>query len=359
MRVWTLLCLCLLSVACGRSTSTGPIVLGHLKPAQNNDELEGIALAVGQIDASPEKQVLGRKIQVIHAEAGTTPDEVQGQTTRLLVVDKVVGLIGCAHWPQAEKMAQAAQSPLTPALSLNGYAGAPAVVPLFPVGAAPAERGRALARYVKDNLKAGKVLLIREADALVPALVARAFVDQFGAVVEHAAKEGEALDPAKAMGDVKPDAYVLCGAAKSALAWRAKLPDGAPALFGGEEADIAAFPAETDAKRPILAAVSFHPDDDSPAAQEFVAKFRERFGRIPSDRSALAFDAFNIWAEAARRAHSTDADKLREQLTKSDASFAVVTGTLAFGPNQTPKRAVFIVRVEGGQTTKMARFEPQ
>ena len=60
----------------------------HLQPSQNDEEFYGSSMAVDEINADPAKRVLGRKLKVIHADAGSTPDEAQGQTARLLTVDK-------------------------------------------------------------------------------------------------------------------------------------------------------------------------------------------------------------------------------------------------------------------------------
>ena len=155
----------------------------------------------------------------------------------------------------------------------------------------------------KKRSKCGKVVVLTEADAQIPGLVAKAFVEHFGSGAEHTIKAGEAPDSLKELG--KPDAIVMCGSAKSVLAWRSKLP-AAPLFFGGEEADVAMSVCRQRAIRmkPIVAAVSFHPDDNTrPAAQEFVRQFREKQGQRRARRlpRALAHDAVSVWAEAARR----------------------------------------------------------
>jgi branched-chain amino acid transport system substrate-binding protein len=346
----------LFTFGCSHSAPTGPIVLGHLQPSQNDEELHGIALAVNEINADPSKHLLGRKLKVIHADAGSTPDEAQGQTARLLTVDKVDALIGTNRWAQAEKMALAAQSPLIVAMSLNGYAGAPASAPLFPLGIAPAEQGRALSRYVKESLKGTKAVVLKEMDAAIPGLVAKSFVEHFGTgAVELTLKAAEAPDTLKDLG--KPDAIVLCGSAKTVLDWRSKLPD-VPLLFGGEEADMPLLQAESKAAKPFFAVVSFHPADETPSAIEFVGRFREQFGKPPTVSAALAHDGVAVWTEAVRRANSLETDKIRQQLTKKDSTFAVLTGQLSYAADQSPRRPLFIVRFGGLESSLVIRYEP-
>jgi branched-chain amino acid transport system substrate-binding protein len=344
------------TLGCSHSAPTGPIVVGHLLPGQNDDEFHAVSMAVEAINADPAALLLGRKLKVIHADAGSTPDEAQGQTARLLTVDKVDAVIGTNRWAQAEKMALAAQSPLVIALSLNGYAGAPASAPLFPVGIAPAEQGRALCRYIKESLKGTKAVVLKEADAVIPGLIAKAFVQHFGSgAVEMSLKAAEAPDTLKDLG--KPDAIVLCGSAKAVVNWRSKLPD-APLLFGGEEADTPLLQVESKAARPFFAVVSFLPADETPAAKEFVRKFQDQFGKPPTVSAALAHDAVVVWTEAVRRANSLETDKIRQQLTKKDASFGVLTGQLSYAADQSPRRPLFIVRYAGLESSLVIRYEP-
>ena len=255
---YLILFVCVVCMGCSPSVPPGPIVLGHLNPASGDEEMQGIALAVEQMNGDPKKHVLGRKIKVIHAELGSSPDEAQAQTVRLLTVDKVDALFGANRWSQAEKMGMAAQSPSTVAMSFNGYAGSPAIAALFPVGVAPVERGRALARYLKEALKGSKAVVLKETDSLIAGIVARSFVGQCGNCSEYTLKGTDSLDFIKDLEQMKPDCILLCGSARSVLAWRAKLP-AIPLLFGGEEAEIALFQSEGDFAKPIIAAVSFHP----------------------------------------------------------------------------------------------------
>jgi branched-chain amino acid transport system substrate-binding protein len=349
----------LFTLGCSHSGPGGPVVLGHLNPAQGDDEVHGVALAVEEVNADPAKQVQGRKLKVIHADAGTTPEEAQGQAARLFTVDKVEALLGPARWTQTEKAAQALQPPAV-CLPLGGYAGAPPNASLFPVGLAPADQGKALALYSKKALEATRAVVLRETDAAEAGAVARAFADHFGgSVVEHAIKAGDAPDLLKNLTGLKPDVVLLCGSAKSVAAWRARLSAGPPTLlYGGPEADFAALPPDPEPSKWLVAAVSFDPADETPAAKEFVRKFREKYAKPPTPAAALAYDALTVWAEAARRAGSPQPDRVREQLAKGDATFPVLTGTLSYGPGQVPHRPAFVVRQTAEGTKFQARYEP-
>lgn len=345
----------LLATGCGQSAPTGPVVLGHLHQTDDEEEMRGVALAIESLNADPARHVAGRKLRVIHADAGSGPDEAQGQSARLLTLDKVEALIGGNRWGSVERVTLAAQSPPTVAVTCNGYAGASFAPMLFPIGAAPSEIGRVLGLYCRESLKASKIIILKETDAVVPGLIAKSFAEHHSGATEQAIHANEAPDSLK---DLKADAFLLCASARNALAWKAKLPAEVPLLFGGEEAELASLQREVEAKRDFIAVASFHPDDTVPTSREFVARYQERYGKAPSTSAALSYDAVMIWSEAARRAGASASEKVREQLAKKPATFAVLTGTLWFESDQTPRRPLLIVRTSSNGVKLEKRFEP-
>jgi ABC-type branched-subunit amino acid transport system substrate-binding protein len=267
----------------------------------------------------------------------------------------VEALLGGNRWGSVERVTLAAQSPATVAVSCNGYSGAPFAPMLFPIGAAPSEIGKVLGLYCKESLKASKIIILKETDAIVPGLIAKSFAEHHSGVTEQTIHANEAPDSLK---DLKADAFLLCASARNALAWKAKLPAGVPLLFGGEEAELAILQREAEAKRDFIAVASFHPDDATATSSAFVARYRERYGKAPSTSAALSYDAVMIWSEAARRASATASDKVREQLAKKQATFAVLTGTLWFEADQTPRRPLFVIRIASAAVKLEKRFEP-
>jgi branched-chain amino acid transport system substrate-binding protein len=343
-------------IGCSRSSSSGPVVLGHLNAGQAEDEINGAALAVEAINADLARQPAGRKIKVIHADAGSTPEEAQGQAVRLLTIDKVEGLFGPSRWSQTERVALADQSPSVIALTLDGYPGPSPNPAVFAIGISPADQGKALARHAKDSLKAAKAIIIKEADTVVPGLVARAFAEQFGGnPAEHSVKPGDSLDFLAEIAGAKPDVVLMCGSAKQVSLWRSKVTGGAALLFGGEEAEVAALPLDG---KPMFAAVSFHPEDATESVKDFTRRFRQKHGRPPSAQAALAYEAVQIWSEAARRANSTQSNKIREQLLRKDAPFEVLTGSLKFGPDQSAQRPIIVINLSADGPKYVARLTP-
>src|SRR5208337_103376 len=58
----------------------------------------------------------------------------------------------------------------------------------------------------------------------------------------------------------------------------------------------------------------FSPEDTSPAVQDFVKKYRARYGAAPDAMAALGYDSATILAAAMKTAGSTDGPKVRDAL---------------------------------------------
>ncbi len=58
--------------------------------------------------------------------------------------------------------------------------------------------------------------------------------------------------------------------------------------------------------------------------QDFVPRYEERFGEVPSDRACMAHDAVKLWAEVVEEAGSLDPDQFAE--TVEDFAFTSLRG---------------------------------
>ena len=88
---------------------------------------------------------------------------------------------------------------------------------------------------------------------------------------------------------------------------------------------------------------------DDPLNNQFVAKFKQKYGHDPDQFAAQAYDCMHIVAEAVDRAGSTDADKLREALlaTKHNGVMGPFTFTSSRDPAST--EGVVVLMMQGGK----------
>ncbi|HZT80184.1 MAG TPA: ABC transporter substrate-binding protein [Gemmataceae bacterium] len=355
------------AAGCTGKTPPEPILLGHVAPLTGPDKAagvhakQGILLAVEEANQD-DNLVLGRKVNVVHADA-PTPEAAQAEATRLLTVNKAVALLGGAGAAQAERLARAAQSGGAPLVTQTGLPAALVNEHVFSSDVAPARLGQVLARYAKEELKAGRAAVLADARSPACAALADGFATEFGRdaapVLEHRA----AADLAGAAGRAakgKPAAVLVAGPAGDfgkARAELAKALPNVPLLFGGDTADTAALLANPDAAAGVAVATPYAAEAPGAANEAFVKAYRERFKEAPDASAALAYDGARMLFEALRQAKGTAPATVREQLGKLDG-FAGLTGPLAVGKGRHARRPVFVARAEAGGVKLLKAYEP-
>ncbi len=114
------------------------------------------------------------------------------------------------------------------------------------------------------------------------------------------------------------------------------------------------LPAVGPAALGVFNASQWSPDLGNEANVEFVAAFREAYGRIPSLYASQGFDTANLILSAMSQADVSDRDAFRDALRAAD--FTSVRGDFAWAPNQHPIQKVYIrevVEVNGEITNRI------
>ena len=114
------------------------------------------------------------------------------------------------------------------------------------------------------------------------------------------------------------------------------------------------LPAVGPAALGVFNASQWSPDLGNEANVEFVAAFREAYGRIPSLYASQGFDTANLILSAMSQADVSDRDAFRDALRAAD--FTSVRGDFAWAPNQHPIQKVYIrevVEVDGEITNQI------
>ena len=91
----------------------------------------------------------------------------------------------------------------------------------------------------------------------------------------------------------------------------------------------------------------FSADDKSPATQEFVKKYKAKYGAVPDDMAALGYDSAMILAESIKRAGGTDSAKLRDAIAATKGH-AGITGTITLDENRNATKPAVILTIGGG-----------
>ena len=101
----------------------------------------------------------------------------------------------------------------------------------------------------------------------------------------------------------------------------------------------------------------WHPDLDLPEARAFVARYRERYGKVPKSTAAMTYDAVHLILDAVTRSGSKTPDAIRQGLLDTK-DYKGATGVITFDGSNDPSRSVVINRLTQGRVELYARIDP-
>lgn len=223
---------------------------------------------------------------------------------------------------------------------------------VFRVISSDSANGADLARFA-ERLGKQRVGILYENDAYGRGL-ADAFRGEFdGEVIVFDPIVADGTDAAvyaEWIAQRRPDLVFVAGTERSGLALlrEARARNVAADFLGGD--GWTGLVVDTALAEGALVGAPFTALDPRPAAQKFVAAYRERFGADPDGNSALAYDAVQVMAAGLREV-GADRERLRDWLAGRTLERAIpgVTGAIAFLPSGDPIGKSFtMTRVRGG-----------
>jgi branched-chain amino acid transport system substrate-binding protein len=100
----------------------------------------------------------------------------------------------------------------------------------------------------------------------------------------------------------------------------------------------------------------FSPEDSRPVVQEFVKKYKDKYGKVPDSLAALAYDAALILFEAIQAAGTDDPVQVAKTMEKM--KFSVVSGEVAFDNQHNPLKPAVINQVTEGKVKFVTIVSP-
>lgn len=97
-------------------------------------------------------------------------------------------------------------------------------------------------------------------------------------------------------------------------------------------------------------------DDPRPIIQDFVKKFRYKFGADPDGHACLAYDATCLVLDAVRRAGSKEGRAVRDALQATDTE--VVSGRIRFDAGRNPIKDAVVLQVRNGNYVFRSSVHP-
>jgi branched-chain amino acid transport system substrate-binding protein len=371
MRRFLLLVLVVSLVGCGQRPAPEPVFLGMLQPLSGPGRVVGeqarhaVELAVADF-AARDIRVNHRELIVLHADSGDSPATVRAETVRLLTINRTPALIGMLPPAEAEVFFREARLLSYPAVLAGEVATPPTGDGLLSLGAGPAVRGRALAKFVRENLKLTKVgVLVDDGDPLAVNLAA-AFTRELREEPSVRVEEAHYTTPAegtsasktaddrsaaiKTLVERQPGA-VLLGDPVKGRRWLADAGLNVPTLAGGADTTAPVLDAGPAQYRVTV----FAGTDLTAAGQDFVKKYQSRFGEAPSVAAALSWEAVRLVGETMSAINSPSALRLREELGKQP--FEGITGPIEFRERQA-RRRLFAVKTQADTSVVERIFAP-
>lgn len=101
----------------------------------------------------------------------------------------------------------------------------------------------------------------------------------------------------------------------------------------------------------------FSADDKSPKVQNFVDKFKAKYGETPDDMAALGYDSAMILADAIRRAGTTDPAPLRDAIAATK-DFDGVTGNITLDDRRNASKPAVILTIGNGGFQFVEKVRP-
>ncbi|HYG69338.1 MAG TPA: ABC transporter substrate-binding protein [Anaeromyxobacteraceae bacterium] len=361
----------------GAGPAGGTILLGHVGSMTGNEATfgestdRGVRLAVDEANARG--GVKDRKLEVRTYDNQGRPEESANAAIRLITEDKVAVLIGevasrrtLAMAPIADRYQVPLVSPSStnPRVTKEGEKTRPYV---FRVCFIDPFQGTVMAKFARENLKLERVAVMRDVGNDYSVGLADYFIATFrelgGKIVDDQSYKAGDQDFKAQLTTIKgknPEAIYVPGyytevalMARQARELGIKVP-----LMGGDGWDSSKL-FEIGGKALEGSYYSNHvaPDDPAPRIQEFVRKYREKWGAAPDGLAAQGYDAAQVVIDAMSRAPDLSGGAIRKAL-EDTKGFEGVTGTITINADHDAVKPAVVVQVTNDAAKFVARIEP-
>ncbi|EGW37611.1 ABC transporter substrate-binding protein [Desulfosporosinus sp. OT] len=333
-------------------------------------EVEGIKLAN---KLYPE--VLGKKVELITVDNKSDKVEAASAASRLVEKEKVSAIIG--SWGSSLSMAAGdivknAKIPTVAASATN-----PLVTKnndfYFRVCFIDPFQGKVMANYAFNKLNAKKVAIVQEVSSDYSIGLAKFFTDSFkeltgdqNAIVGVANYNTGDQDFSAQLTNIKaknPDVIFAPGNfTESALLIKQARQLGIKApIIGGDTWETPEFiDIGKDAVEGAVFSTFFTSEKPiTPESEKFLAEYRkENPDKEPAAVTALGYDAYIVILDAIKKANSSDAVKIQEQLAKTK-DFPGAAGMITLDENGDAVKDAVIKQVKNGKFTYMDIIKAQ
>ncbi len=355
--------------------SQNEIVIGHFASMTGSEATfgrstdEGLNLAVEEINQAG--GIGGKKVKIITYDDKGDAREAGSAVTRLVTRDKVVAVVG----EVASKLSLTG----APICQENGV---PMVTPsstnpkvtkigdkIFRVCFIDPFQGWVCAKFARENdkLKATKAAILTDQASPYSVGLQDAFEEAFvklgGKIVSKQTYQAGDQDFSAQLTSIRsdqPDVIFIPGYYTDVgnIAIQARNLDIKVPLLGGDGWDSAKLGeiAGKDIEGSFYSNHYSH-QDPAPRVQDFIKKYKDKYGSTPDGLAALGYDAGRILFAAVQKAKSLSGDDIAAELAQTK-DFDGVTGKISINEQRDAVKPAVILEMKGGIPTYVTTIEP-
>ena len=367
---------------CGSTATSGApkeIKIGVVSPISGQSAIageyikNGIELIADQLAKDGGLEVNGKKIPVkfLYEDNEAKPDATANVFRKLIDQDKVIAIVG----PDMSKcilaggpVAQASKIPVIGTFTTNEKVTQIGDF-VFRACFIDPFQGRVMAQYAAETLKVKTAaVLYNNADDYSKGLMdnfTKAFEEMGGKVVEAQAYGGADVKDFNAqltkIKAANPEVLFMPNQfGEVPLQMKQARQMGITAQFlGGDSWDSPDVPniAGTDIVEGAAYDAAFSPDDPNPICQDFVKRYKDKYGVNPNSNAVLAYEAAMVVLEGVKTAETLDGQGVRDAMAKIQ-NLAVPSGTITFDANRNPVKGAVINVYKNAQPSYVTTINP-
>ena len=317
---------------------------------------KGTALAVEEINAAG--GVLGKKIKLVTEDDQSLAGQPATIVRKLIAQDKVVAILGEVASSRSLEAAPICQQNKVPMISPASTNQKVTEVGdyIFRICFIDPFQGSVMAKFgVSKGWKKFAVLTDVKSDYSIG--LAQAFKEAApklgGEIVKESSYSTGDKDFKAQLTSIKaakPDAIFLPGyyGEVALIAKQTKLLGIKAPLLGGDGwvGDSLLKVAGT-ALDGCFFSNHYSEEDKSLVIQEFVKKYKAKYGEVPDAMAALGYDSVLVLADSIKRAGGTDSAKLRDAIAATK-DYKAVTGSITLDEKRNATKSAVILTIGGG-----------
>ncbi len=328
---------------------------------------KGIMLATDEINS--QGGLLDKQIKIITEDDQSKPEEAKTAVIKLLKQNGVIALLGevaSSRSLAAAPDAQRAKVPMISPASTN-----PKVTEvgdyIFRACFVDTFQGSSMAKFVYNNLRLRNIAILKDIKNDYSVGLADFFEKTFKqlggniiSVESYSEDDTEFRAQLTAMKAKNPDGIYVPGyytevglIARQARGLGLNVP-----LLGGDGWDS---PKTVEIGGSAVDGSYFTnhyaEDDPNPIIQNFIQKFKKKYGIVPDAMAVLGYDAANILFNAIKVANSAEPSKIREAIAQTK-NFLGVSGSITMDANRNAEKSIVILTIENGKIKFKEKMNP-